>query len=129
MPLSLEGWSPAGIASATAIIAGLVLIAAYAVRRGLVHRELDALEPDPNVELDLVAAGRSRTGARDGTRTLGLAGAGLLAVGLALGVATAVAGWGGATGGAGGQGGAGSGGTSDDCAQSWTGCPHATVQP
>lgn len=123
MPLRLEGWSPAGIASAIAIVAGMALLVAYAVRRGLVHRELDALEPDPNVDLDPLAASRERTAARDGTRILGLAGAALLAIGLALGVLSAVTGWGG---------GAivdGTGGTPDDCAQSWSGCPHPTIAP
>jgi len=119
--LHLDGWSPAGIASIIAIVAGALLLVAYAIRRGLVHRELDALEPNPGVDLDPVAASRSR--ARDGTRTLGLAGAGLLAIGLVLGAVTAGAGWGG------GATADGTGGAPDDCAQSWTGCPHATVRP
>ena len=32
---------PTGIAAAVAIVAGIVLLVAYAMRRGLVHRELE----------------------------------------------------------------------------------------
>jgi hypothetical protein len=132
MPLSLEGWSPLGIASAAAIVPGVVLLVVYAVRRGLVDRELDALDPEEPLDppegeplrTDRSAghAGR-RAAPRDGSRAMGTVGALLLAVGLAMGVLTAIAGWGG------GGTATGPGLGPDDCAQSWGGCPQATLRP
>jgi hypothetical protein len=122
MALTLGGWSVLGIGSAVAIIAGIVLLVLYAVRRGLIHHELDALDSDTVLEGGLLTAGRVGNGsAPAASRTLGTAGALLLAVGLALGLAAAVAGWGDS-----GTTGAGPGAAPLDCAQSWSGCPQAT---
>lgn len=116
MSIGPGGWSILGIAAAVAIVAGIVLLVAYALRRGLVHRELDGTEsaeagpePPPPVREP-----------RD--RTLGLAGAIVLALGLGLGLLSAVSGWGAATTGS-------SPGDPDNCAQSWSGCPQATPVP
>jgi hypothetical protein len=125
MTLSLGGWSALGIAAAICIVAGIVLLVAFAAGRGLVHRELDALEPDPGIDAPPAGVGSGPTGNRDASRTLGIAGAALLVVGLVLGLASAVAGWdngGSATGG-------GPGAAPLDCAQSWNGCPQATPGP
>ena len=122
MSMSFGGWSVLGIAAAVLIVAGIVLLIAYAVERGLVHRELDG-----TVATD--TAGSVQTahvpGSSGGARTLGLVGAVLLAVGLVLGLLTAVSGWGGAV--FGGLMGPGIG--PGDCAQSWNGCPQTTVAP
>ena len=118
-----SGWSPAGIASAIAIVAGIVLLILYAVRRGLVVRELDGTDDaaaamaadDPTASRRPVA--RSRAG-----RPLGALGALLLVVGLALGALTAMGTWGAATTG-------GGPGQPTDCAQGWNGCPATTLKP
>ena len=122
MSMSLGGWSVLGIAAAVLIVAGIVLLIAYAVERGLVHRELDG-----TVAADTAGSVPSVRvpGSSGGARTLGLVGAVLLAVGLVLGLLTAVTGWGGA--GFGGLMGPGNG--PGDCAQSWNGCPQTTVAP
>jgi hypothetical protein len=118
MPLSFGGWSLLGVGAAVAIVAGIVLLVVYALQRGLVHRELDGTEPEP-AEPAAAAISTPTSG-----RMLGMAGAVLLAVGLAMGLLSAVAGWGGAAGT-----GTGPGGDPDDCAQSWTGCSQATLAP
>ncbi len=125
MTLSLGGWSTLGIAAAICIVAGIALLVAFAASRGLVHRDLDALEPDPGIDAPPVGTGSGRTGSRDASRTLGVAGAALLVAGLVLGLASAVAGWdnGGSTAGN------GPGAAPLDCAQSWNGCPQATPGP
>jgi len=106
-------WPPSGVLAAILIVLGIVLLVAYAVRRGFVHEALpDALEtaqvptdgPSPAAE----PAHRART--------LGAVGAIALAAGLLLGVATAAGGWAGA----------GTGASGADCAQSWNGCPQVT---
>lgn len=121
MSMSFGGWSVLGIAAAVLIVAGIVLLIAYAVERGLVHRELDGTVATETAGSLPVA----RAGASGGARTLGLVGAILLAVGLVLGLLTAITGWGGA--GFGGMMGPGNG--PGDCAQSWNGCPQTTVAP
>lgn len=120
MTMSFGGWSVLGIAAAVAIVAGIVLLIAYAVERGLVHRELDG-----TVTADGTAGTLPDPHAHGSGRTLGVVGAVALAVGLALGLLSAVTGWGGA-----GFGGLmGPGARPVDCAQSWNGCPQATVAP
>jgi hypothetical protein len=116
--MSFGGWSLLGMGAAVAIVAGIVLLVTYALQRGLVHRELDGTEPEP-AEPPAATLSTPTSG-----RTLGTAGAVLLAVGLALGLLSAIAGWGGATGT-----GTGPGGPPDACAQSWSGCPQATPAP
>lgn len=119
MSMSFGGWTVLGIAAAVAIVAGVALLIAYAIERGLVHRELDGAI---GAEAPATAA-LPRSG--EGARTIGLLGAVLLAVGLVLGLLTAITGWDGA-----GSGGAqGPGAAPGDCAQSWAGCPQATVAP
>ncbi len=120
MPMSFGGWSVLGIASAVTLIAGIVLLVAYAVQRGLVHRELDGTVPEGG-PADTVATAQ----APDRGRTLGMVGAAALSVGLVLGLLAAVAGWGNA----GPAGGTGPGTGPVDCAQSWSGCPQATPRP
>lgn len=122
MSMSFGGWSLLGIAAAVLIVAGIVLLIAYAVERGLVHRELDGTVAADTAGSVPVAR---LTGSSGGARTLGLVGAVLLTVGLVLGLLTAVTGWGGA--GFGGTSGPGIG--PGDCAQSWAGCPQTTVAP
>lgn len=114
MPMSFGGWSILGIVAAVAIVAGIVLLIVYAAQRGLVHRELDGVVAAEEPGLLVPPA------ARPASRTLGTIGAVTLAVGLALGLLTAMTGWG-TAGGVGGPGVA-----PNDCAQSWSGCPQAT---
>ncbi len=118
------GWSPAGVAALIAIVAGIVLLVVYAVQRGLVHRELEGIEPagDPEPQPAAKPAGATRAAGR--SRTLGALGATLLIAGLALGTVAAVGSWGTGDSAAGGP-----GGTPDDCARSWEGCPQATPNP
>jgi hypothetical protein len=119
--MSFGGWSILGIGAAVTIVAGIVLLVVYAARRGLVHRELDGVvaEPAAAVADGQAVASRGRQG-----RTLGAAGAALLAVGLALGLLSAMTGWGTSDGI-----GSGPGAGPVDCAQSWSGCPQATPVP
>lgn len=117
MPLSLGGWSILGIGAAVAIVAGIVLLVTYAIQRGLVHRELDGVDPE-------AAPDAAPASAAPASRTLGTAGAIVLVAGLALGLLSAVTGWGGT-----GTTGAGPGTGPNDCAQSWSGCPQATPAP
>jgi hypothetical protein len=119
MNLSFGGWPVTGILAAIAIIAGIVLLVAYAVRRGLVHDDLDG-----TIETTAVPTSGPApvAGQPHQSRVLGVAGASILVVGLALGLVTAIGGWGATTGG-------GVGDSSDQpngCAQSWNGCPQAT---
>jgi hypothetical protein len=121
VPAPFAGWSPAGIVALVAIAAGIVLLVAYAVQRGLVHRDLEGIEAaaDPGTEAAPAVTARPRR-----SRTLGMAGATLLVVGLALGAIAALGTWttGDATTG-------GPGPAPADCAQSWDGCPKATPNP
>jgi hypothetical protein len=109
-------WPITGVLAAIAIVVGIVLLVVYAVRRGLVLNDL----PDTIATAEVPTAGPSPVGrTAQQSRAMGAAGAGILLVGLGLGLVTALGGWGGATGSsAGGNGG---------CAQSWNGCPQATA--
>ena len=120
MPMSFGGWSILGIAAAVAIIAGIVLLIAYAAQRGLVDHKLDGV-----VAAEFAPGTRPLQRPPGHGRTLGMAGAAILGIGLVLGVLTAVTGWGGATD----LSGSGPGGAPVDCAQSWNGCPQATPGP
>lgn len=121
MPAPFAGWSPAGIAALIAIAAGIVLLVAYAVQRGLVHRELEGIDttPDPGTEAAPAVVAPPRR-----SRTLGMVGAIVLVVGLALGAVAALGTWGTGDATSGGPGAAPA-----DCAQSWDGCPKATQKP
>jgi predicted permease len=121
MNLTVTGWSLTGIAAAILIAAGILLLVVYAFRRGLHHRELDGTDPESQLE----AAASGSTGSasiRDASRNMGAAGAVILVLGLALGVIAATGGWGT-------QQTAGPGTAPQDCAQTWNGCPQATVAP
>jgi hypothetical protein len=129
-----SGWSPAGIVSLVAIVAGIVLLVVYAVRRGMFTRELDGTDEaaaaqaadDPTAaaaaQVPSTPPARAARRANAG-RPLGILGAILLVIGLGLGVMVATGTWGG-------------GGTTppsgtsgqDDCAAGWEGCPKATPQ-
>lgn len=111
------GWGIMGIASAAAIVAGIVLLVVYALQRGLVDRELDGTDVD-DADPDAGPGARAPR-----SRTLGTTGAIILAVGLGLGLLSALGGW------SGGTTGTGPGSGSGDCAQSWSGCPQATPVP
>ncbi len=121
MPTPFAGWSPAGIVALITIVAGIVLLVAYAMRRGLVHRELEGIEPatDAGTETAPAVAGPPRR-----SRMLGLVGAILLVIGLGLGAVAALGTWGTGEATTGGPGLAPA-----DCAQSWEGCPKATPNP
>jgi hypothetical protein len=109
-------WPITGVLAAIAIAVGIVLLVAYAVRRGLVDHDL----PDTIATTEVPTSGAAPVaGPAQQSRAMGAAGAVILAVGLALGLVTAIGGWGGAAG----SSGDGSGG----CAQSWNGCPQATA--
>jgi hypothetical protein len=112
-----SGWSPAGVLSLIAIIAGIVLLVVYAVRRGMFARELDGTDEE-------AAAQAVQPPRRSGAgRPLGILGAILLGIGLALGIMVATGTWGGG-------GTVPPSGTSEqqECAANWEGCPKATPQ-
>ncbi len=120
MNLTLAGWSAPGVLALIAITAGIVLLVVYALRRGFVDHDLDGTIESA----DAAVAGPTRAAeAPSRPRAVGVAGAALLAVGLALGVTSAVLGWGvvgsGMMNGRSGQ--------PADCATSWNGCPQATA--
>lgn len=103
-------WPLTGVLAAIAIVIGIVLLVWYAVRRGLVHGDL----PDTITVVEVpVAAPPPAAEPAHTSRTVGMLGAAILVVGLALGVVTAVGGWGG-------------GATGGGCAQSWNACPQTT---
>jgi hypothetical protein len=107
-------WPLSGVLAAVAIVVGIVLLVIYAVRRGLMNRDL----PDTIETAEVPTAGPAPSAEpASQPRTLGALGAAILIVGLALGLVTAVGGWTGS--------GTGSSGT--DCAQSWNGCPQVTA--
>jgi hypothetical protein len=112
------GWSPIGIAALAAIVVGILLLVVYAVRRGLVDREIGDVEAptDPLLNVEAPTATPSTPA---GSRALGAVGAAVLAVGLALGVVAALGTWGTPVAG-------GPGVAPQDCAQTWNGCPKAT---
>ena len=105
-------WPLTGVLAAILIVVGIVLLIAYAVRRGLVQHDL----PD-TIEQVAVPTGGPAPAVEPPSqpRALGAVGALVLVVGLALGVVTAVAGW------------ADSGSGAGGCAQSWNGCPQQTA--
>ena len=109
-------WPLSGVLAAILIVIGIALLVAYAIRRGFVNRDLpDTIESD-----EVPTEGPAPLGEPpQRSRTLGAVGAALLVVGLALGVVTALTGWGGT----------GTGATNADCAQSWNGCPGVTAPP
>lgn len=110
-------WPLSGVLAAILIVVGVALLIVYAVRRGLVHDDL----PDTIATAEVPTSGPAPTSEpAHAPRALGAAGALILVVGLALGVVTALGGWGG--GGSGGNG-------NTDCAQSWNGCPGVTAPP
>ncbi len=119
MTLDLGGWNAFGIVAALAIAAGSILLVAYAVRRGLVHRDLDGTIATAGAEGTAPPAAGSPAAP---SRTLGLAGVTLLVAGIALalvGFATSPAD----------PAATGPGKAPADCAQSWDGCPQATPNP
>ena len=118
--MPFAGWSPIGIAAFLLIAAGIVLLVAYAVGRGLVHRELEGIE---EAAVTGVEATPAPPAPAKRSRTLGTLGAALLVLGLALGVISATGGWGS------GVANGGPGVAPADCAQSWDGCPQATPNP
>lgn len=121
MNLSLSpAWSALGILAALAIVVGSILLVAYAIRRGLVHRDLDGTIAEESSDGTIPAA---TGGAAAPSRAMGMAGVIILVVGLGLGLATVVAGS------AGSLRGFGPGNPPTDCAQSWAGCPQATANP
>ncbi|HEY3334564.1 MAG TPA: hypothetical protein VGK16_04935 [Candidatus Limnocylindrales bacterium] len=124
MNISLAGWSPAGLAAAILIVAGIGLLAAYILRRGLDSRELDGTDPDLEPPEATPAPVPPGGAAPSRGRTVGVVGATLLVAGLALGVVSAATGWGSGTVAIGGP-----GGGTGDCAQAWNGCPQVTPNP
>jgi hypothetical protein len=128
MDLTPTGWSLSGVAAAILMGAGIILLVAYAFRRGLHHRELDGTDAASQLQAGDSAGtvpgatASASAHVRDTSRTMGAAGAMILLLGLALGVIAATGGWG--TQPAGGPGTA-----PEDCAQTWNGCPQATVAP
>jgi hypothetical protein len=109
-----------GIAATIAIVAGVVLLVAYAMRRGLVHRELDGTLNRESSPEGVMEPGPSSPA--HSSRGFGAVGAALLAVGLVLAVLTVATG-------SGGKGTIVPGANTNDCAQSWNGCPQATQNP
>ncbi len=88
------GWSPAGIASAIAIVAGIVLLMVYARQRGLLGGELDGSDENATAmaaEDPTMPRPPRRSTA---SRPVGTLGAILLVAGLALGTLTALGAWG-----------------------------------
>jgi hypothetical protein len=118
--MTLSPWSAVGMAAALAIVAGSVLLVVYAVRRGLVHRDLDGTIAEVGAEGTMPAA---IGGAAAPSRSLGIAGVILLVAGVVLGVATFVAA------GTSALPGFGPGNPPTDCAQAWAGCPQPTANP
>ncbi|MHB8959397.1 MAG: hypothetical protein ACYDAN_07200 [Candidatus Limnocylindrales bacterium] len=101
-------WPATGVLAAIAIAVGIVLLVVYAVRRGLVDNDL----PDTFATPAVPTSGPARVrGTAQKSRATGAAGALILVIGLALGLVTAIGGWGGAGG----------------CAQSWNGCAQSTA--
>lgn len=119
MTLDLGGWNAFGILAAIAIAAGSILLVVYAVRRGLVHRDLDGTlaEEGPEGTMPAAAAGPAAP-----SRTLGILGVTLLGAGIALALVGVVTAPSDPTA-------TGPGKSPTDCAQSWDGCPQATPNP
>ena len=122
MPAPFAGWSPAGIVALIAIVAGIVLLVAYA-------RAARPGPPRARGDRDGRRAGNRRSRPPSPPRHAARARSAwpvrsLLVVGLALGAVAALGSWatGDATTG-------GPGLAPADCAQSWDGCPKATPNP
>lgn len=120
MNLDPGGWSITGILAALAIVVGSILLVVYAVRRGLVDRDLDGTIEAESPDGTMPAAAGA---AAEPSRTLGLTGVIVLVAGLALGLVTV------ATGPTPDPSASGPGIPPTDCAQSWSGCPQATPRP
>jgi hypothetical protein len=122
---TIAGWSLLAIASAVTVVLGVAILVDYALRRGLVHRELDGTT-GPETDPRTVEPHPGPPGRRAGdVRTEGVIGTLLLLVGLGLGLVTLIGGWSGAGSSVSG----GPGVAPTDCAQSWAGCPQATPLP
>lgn len=120
MPLDFGGWSAIGLIAALAIGVGSVLLVVYAVRRGLVNRDLDGTlaEEGPAGTMPADAGAMAAP-----SRTLGVAGVIVLLAGVGLGILGLVTGPGGS-----------SSATApltdpNDCARTWAGCPQTTPRP
>ncbi len=120
MNLDLGSWSITGTLAALAILVGSILIVIYAVRRGLVNRELDGTiaAEGPDGTMPAVAGA-----AAEPSWALGLAGVIVLVAGLALGLVTVV------TGPTADPSATGPGIPPTDCARTWSGCPQVTPRP
>jgi hypothetical protein len=119
------GWSLIGILAAVAIVAGVVLLVAYAIGGGLVNRELDGTDADADADVgsaETSSRAPGPAGARRRRRTMGTLGAAVLVLGLAMGTIAALGGWGSSTTG-------GPGVAPADCVQGWSGCPATTLKP
>ena len=119
MTLGFGSWNAFGILAAVAIATGSILLVSYALRRGLVHRDLDGTIAEEGSEGTMPAA---VAGAPAPSRTLGLAGVTLLVAGIALALIGAATTSSGSTS-------SGPGKAPTDCAQAWGGCPQATANP
>jgi hypothetical protein len=107
-------WPIIGVLAAILIVVGIALLVLYAVRRGLVDRDLpDTFASDAEPTSRTASAGEPA----HRPRSLGAAGALVLVVGLVLGFAAF------ASGGLN----SGTAGPGQDCAQSWNGCPQVTA--
>ena len=120
MNVDFGGWSITGVVAAFAIMVGSILLVVYAVRRGLVDRELDGTFEAEGQDGTMPAAAGA---AAEPFRALGLAGVIILVAGLALGLVNVV------TGPRADSRATGPGNPPTDCAQSWSGCPQATPRP
>ena len=120
MTLNFGGSSAIGLLAALAIVVGSVLLVVYAVRRGLVNRELDGTFEAEGEDGTMPAAAGA---AAEPSRALGLAGVIILVAGLALGLVNVV------TGPTADSRATGPGNPPTDCAQSWSGCPQVTPRP
>ena len=112
-------WSALSILAALAIVTGSVLLVVYAIRRGLVHRDLDGTiaAEDPEGTMPAAAGGAAAP-----SRTLGLAGVTLLVAGIVLAVVGVITSPAGPTASA-------PGNPPTDCTQAWAGCPQPTANP
>ena len=113
------GRSAIVILAALAIVVGGILLVVYAVRRGLVHGDLDGTDAADGADGTMPA---SPGGAAAPSRTVGLAGVTLLVAGIALGAVGVITSPSGSSG-------AGLGNPPSDCAPTWNGCPQATANP
>ena len=120
MTLNFGDWSITGIVAALGIVAGSILLVVYAVRRGLVNRDLDGTFEAEGPDGTMPAAAGA---AAEPSRALGVAGVIVLVAGLALGLVNVV------TGPTADSRATGPGNPPTDCAQTWSGCPQTTPRP